>query len=76
MLDVPAPELLVNGIYSQLNAKSNPGIAVLIAKDGKIVYEKGYGYADIDRKVKVTPETKFRIGSITKQFIATAILKL
>ncbi|MBL7698745.1 MAG: serine hydrolase [Chitinophagaceae bacterium] len=74
--DVPAPDLLVDGIYSQVNAKSNPGIAVLVAKDGKIVYEKGYGYADIDKKVKVTPETQFRIGSITKQFIATAILKL
>ena len=53
-----------------------PGIAVLLAKDGKILYRKGFGYADIKDKVPVTPDTKFRIGSVTKQFTAAAILKL
>ncbi len=74
--DVPAPEKLVDGLYSKVNEKANPGIALLVARDGKIIYEKGFGYADIQKKVKITPETKFRIGSITKQFIASAILKL
>jgi CubicO group peptidase (beta-lactamase class C family) len=74
--DVPAADQLVNSLYSQLENKPNPGIAILISKDGKVVYEKGYGYSDIDNKTKITPDTKFRIGSITKQFIASAILRL
>jgi CubicO group peptidase (beta-lactamase class C family) len=74
--DVPPADKLVDGLYRQLNDKKNPGIAVLIAKDGKVIYDKGYGYADIEHATKISPQTKFRIGSITKQFIASGILKL
>ena len=52
------------------------GVAVLVARDGKIVFQGGFGFADIGKKVPVTVETKFRIGSISKQFTAAAILKL
>ena len=74
--EVPAPDKLVHALYSKLDGQPNPGIAVLVAKDGKIIYEKGYGFADIANKVKITPQTKFRIGSITKQFIGASIMKL
>ena len=50
--------------------------SVLIAKGGKIVVEKGYGMADLELDVPNTPQTKFRLGSITKQFTAAAILQL
>lgn len=53
-----------------------PGVAVLVSRDGQILYQGGYGYADLEHKVAITPETKFRIGSLTKQFTAAAILKL
>ncbi|MEI6456480.1 MAG: serine hydrolase, partial [bacterium] len=43
---------------------------------GDIIYQKGFGYADIEKKIPVTPDTKFKIGSISKQFTAVAILKL
>ena len=75
-VEVPPADKLVHDLYDQLNEKSNPGIAVLVAKDGKTLFEKGYGYANIANKTKITSQTKFRIGSITKQFIAAAILKL
>jgi CubicO group peptidase (beta-lactamase class C family) len=74
--EVASPVQMVDGFYSRLNKIPDPGISVLIAKDGKILYSKGYGYADIQNKIKITPQTKFRIGSITKQFIASAIMKL
>jgi CubicO group peptidase (beta-lactamase class C family) len=44
--------------------------SVLVAEDGKVIYKKGFGYANMDWKIPNTPDTKFRIGSITKQFVA------
>lgn len=52
------------------------GMAVLVARDGKIVFQGGFGLADIEKKTPITPETKFRIGSISKQFTAAAVLRL
>jgi CubicO group peptidase (beta-lactamase class C family) len=58
-------------------AKPNmPGVAVLVAREGQILFQGGYGLADIEKQTPITPETKFRIGSVTKQFIAASIMKL
>lgn len=53
-----------------------PGVAVLVARDGKVVFTRGFGLADVAQKKEITPETKFRIGSISKQFTAAAIVRL
>lgn len=50
--------------------------SVLVARDGKILVAKGYGMANLKKHVPNTADTEFRIGSITKQFTATAILML
>lgn len=50
--------------------------AIAAIKDGEIVFNKAYGYANIEHKVENTPVTRFRIWSITKQFTAAAILML
>ena len=50
--------------------------AVLVGKDGKVVFEKAYGPADQEWAVPNTPKTKFRIASLTKQFTAACILML
>ena len=57
-------------------AGSTPGVAVLVARDGKIVFQGGFGLADVAKKTPITTETKFRIGSISKQVTAAAILRL
>jgi CubicO group peptidase (beta-lactamase class C family) len=49
---------------------------VLVAQDGKILLDKGYGYANLEWQVPNNPEAKFRLGSITKQFTAASILLL
>lgn len=49
---------------------------VLIAKDGKVILRKGYGWANEEQKIPMTTSTVFDIGSITKQFTGAAILKL
>lgn len=50
-----------------------PGIAVAIVKDGKVVHAQGYGYRDVKRGLKVTPDTLFAIGSCSKAFTAAAL---
>ncbi len=50
--------------------------AVLVAREGRILLEKGYGLADRERAVPNTPQTRFHIASLTKQFTAMAILQL
>lgn len=60
----------------KLTQETLPGLAVLVARDGNIVYQAGFGFADIEKKIPVTPETKFRIGSVSKQFTAAALLRL
>lgn len=49
---------------------------VLVARDGAIVLDKAYGMANLELDVPNTPDTKFRLGSVTKQFTAAAILLL
>jgi len=76
--DLPMPPFsdLVSNIFKSAQTGITSGVSVLVSKNGEIIYEKGFGYADIGNKVPITPDTKFRIGSITKQFTAAAILKL
>ena len=50
--------------------------AVLVASGDSVVLEKGYGWADREWDVPITPDTKFRLGSVTKQFTAAVILQL
>ena len=59
--------------YHRLNLFNG---TVLVAQKGKIVFEKSYGFANIELKVPNTPTTKFRIGSISKQFTAMLIMQL
>lgn len=53
-----------------------PGVSFLIAKDGKTIYRKAFGLANLELNVPMKPENVFEIGSITKQFTAIAILML
>jgi CubicO group peptidase (beta-lactamase class C family) len=56
--------------YGQLNG------TVLVADKGKVIYEKGFGQANMEWAIPNQPDTKFRIGSVTKQFTAALILQL
>lgn len=53
-----------------------PGAAVAISKNGKVIYERGFGLSNLEKNEKVTPETIFGIASITKSFTALTIMKL
>lgn len=53
-----------------------PGLSVCVAVKGKIVWQKGWGFADIASKTPITPQTKFRAGSISKSMTSLAMGKL
>jgi CubicO group peptidase (beta-lactamase class C family) len=55
---------------------TGPGAAVLVMKDGKVVFQKGYGLADLEKKTAITPTTTFELASVSKPFTAFAILIL
>ena len=52
------------------------GLAVAIVKNEKLVFAKGYGYADIDKKISTSPDQLFRIASVSKLVTAITIMKL
>src|SRR5688572_2594483 len=53
-----------------------PGASVIVVENGKTVYERGRGLADVEAGTPITPDTVFRLGSITKQFSAAVMLQL
>jgi CubicO group peptidase (beta-lactamase class C family) len=55
---------------------SEPGCSAAVMKDGKLVVERAYGSADLERNVPITNKTRFDAGSIRKQFVAAGILQL
>ncbi len=68
--------LEIDSLFSQRLPAIAPGGVLLIAKQGKILYHKAFGKADVERNLSMQPDMIFRIGSITKQFTAIAILQL
>src|SRR5262245_5647738 len=62
--------------YLSAAAKQSFTGSALISRDGKVIFSKGYGLANIELDVPNTPQTKFRLGSITQQFRASFILLL
>ncbi|MEO0556986.1 MAG: serine hydrolase [Bacteroidota bacterium] len=66
-------------IDAYLTASSDYGLfngTVLVADGGEVIYEKGFGHADMTWDIPNTPETRFRIASLTKQFTAALVLRL
>ena len=53
-----------------------PGLSVAVARGGRTILAKGYGFADREQKVPATPETVYQIGSVSKQFTAAAVMRL
>lgn len=70
------PIEFVDRSLKRVDTKDKPGAAVLIARGKEVIYSGAVGNASIEHSVPVTLDTKFRIGSVSKQFTASAILKL
>jgi CubicO group peptidase (beta-lactamase class C family) len=66
----------VDAIFAAVTQANAPGLAVLVEKNGRTVFKKGYGVRDLRTNTKIDPLTNFRLASFTKQFTAMAIMLL
>lgn len=71
-----AAQTLAQAITASMRGTNIPGAQVVIVKHGAVVLNQGYGVRNLGSQVPVDKHTRFEIGSITKQFTATAILQL
>lgn len=74
----PSPDLSakVDALFAQWDNPHSAGCALGVIRDGRLVYERGYGMADLEHGVPITPHTAFDIASMSKQFTGMAILLL
>jgi CubicO group peptidase (beta-lactamase class C family) len=72
----PSLESLLDATVGKAFSEQTPGCAIVVSRDGQILLEKQYGMARIEPEQPVAADTAFRIGSVSKQFTAMAILKL
>lgn len=76
----PTPDRALRAFAAELDALRQehriPGLAVAVVRDQAVVLAEGYGFADADRTVPVTPDTPFWIASVTKTFVGLAFLHL
>lgn len=67
-------ESKIDSLFAEYN--NSPGLSVGVYSKGEILFKKGYGIANLDYDIKITPETVFDIGSVSKQFTAACIILL
>jgi D-alanyl-D-alanine carboxypeptidase len=63
-------------VLAEMALQHVPGLSLAVVRAGKVVKAEGYGMADLEHDIPVTPRTVFKIGSVSKQFLATGILLL
>jgi CubicO group peptidase (beta-lactamase class C family) len=77
---VSTPERLAAKLEQRLateqRQKLAPSVAAAVLRDGEVIWESAVGAADVEAKVEATPNTQYRVGSITKTFTAVAIMQL
>jgi len=66
----------VDSLFSAYSGSTVPGASVVVIADGRVVLRRAYGVADLERRVAATPETDYRLASVSKQFTAMAVMLL
>ena len=69
-------EAAVDHLFEAMDRPDRPGAAVLVRRDGRAILSKGYGCADLEHAVPITPQTVFDIASVSKQFCGLAVAQL
>jgi CubicO group peptidase (beta-lactamase class C family) len=63
-------------VGAQMDSQHIPGLSLAVVRGGAVIRARGYGFASLELNVRVTPQTVFQIGSLTKQFTAVAVMML
>jgi CubicO group peptidase (beta-lactamase class C family) len=71
-----APDAVDRFVAAEMSRRHIPGVSIAVSRRGNPIKVEGYGMADLEHKIPVTPETVFKIGSVSKQFLATGIMLL
>jgi CubicO group peptidase (beta-lactamase class C family) len=66
----------VDSLFAAYTGTAVPGASVIVIQDGQVVVRRAYGMADLERRVAATPETDYRLASVSKQFTAMAVMLL
>ncbi len=66
----------VDQLFATWDKPESPGAAIAVIKDGAVVYKRGYGSANLEYNIPITPQTVFHVASVSKQFTAFAIVLL
>jgi CubicO group peptidase (beta-lactamase class C family) len=66
----------IDAVFSTVTKSNEPGLAVLVRKDGQTIFEKGYGVRELRTRTRIDAKTNFRLASVTKQFTATCVMML
>jgi CubicO group peptidase (beta-lactamase class C family) len=66
----------VDQFFAQWDRADSPGAAVVVVKDGTVVYQHGYGCADLEHRIPITPQTLFDVASVAKQFTGLSVAML
>ena len=72
----PPASAQLDSIFAPLARGKSPGLAVLVRKDGRTVFQRGYGVGDLRTLRRIDAVTDFRLASFTKQFTAMAVMLL
>ena len=72
----PSPDPVDALVATEMDRLHVPGVSLAVLRRGKVIKVAGYGKADLEQDLPVTPETVFKIGSVSKQFLATGIMLL
>jgi CubicO group peptidase (beta-lactamase class C family) len=67
---------VIDALFAPWDVPGSPGCAVAVSQDGALIYSRGYGYANLDYDIPITPQTVFDVGSVTKQFVAASLSML
>jgi CubicO group peptidase (beta-lactamase class C family) len=70
------PRVTVDDLFTAYSGPTVPGASVVVVSDGHVVVRRAYGMADLEHHVAATPETDYRLASVSKQFTAMAVMLL
>jgi CubicO group peptidase (beta-lactamase class C family) len=66
----------IDALFAEYTGPAVPGASVVVIRDDRVILRRAYGMADLERRVAATPETDYRLASVSKQFTAMAVIQL